>query len=37
LCLGCKVGQTHTFYGSVERAAEAWNTRVPADASAANC
>lgn len=27
MCLQCRVGQTHTFYPSIERAAEAWNTR----------
>lgn len=27
MCLQCRVGQTHMFYPSIERAAEAWNTR----------
>ncbi|CAI9912095.1 TPA: Lar family restriction alleviation protein [Pseudomonas aeruginosa] len=27
MCLQCRVGQTRTFYSSIERAAEAWNTR----------
>lgn len=28
ICLECRVGQTHVFHTSIERAAEAWNTRV---------
>lgn len=27
LCLNCKVGQTQIMHGSMERAAEVWNTR----------
>lgn len=27
MCLQCRVAQTHTFYPSIERAAEVWNTR----------
>jgi Lar family restriction alleviation protein len=28
ICLNCKVGQTQVMHGSMERAAEVWNTRV---------